>query len=613
MSGSPSTEDQGIWHDLGETERLEIKRAMRVRKVARGETLIEQGEPSETLFIVSFGLFEVRNADNTQTVAEVGADQLIGEMGFFAGVPRTAAVVAARDSEVLEIDRSAFDELVKRCPDVQSAISRSLARRLAQLAAVIGGSKTASQKNPMRVMAVIAAGAGGMPKAFVERLRETVIFRSRFCFLTSLDAKRHFGTEPVDRHAVADWLAAIERDHDLVVCFADENLSDWTQIVLRSADQLMIVADGAPSDLNQVEAFALDLFPPARRRLVRLHERRTGVADSTAPWLRRRDVFMVHHVAMADEQDFHSLGRFLAGRAIGYVAGAGGAFGPAHVGIFKAFREIGIAFDICGGSSVGSAMAASFSTLMEPHETEAGIHEMFVRRRAFKRLTLPRYGLLDHTVLDHALQAQFGSATIADVWKPFFAVATDLSTYAMRVIWTGPLWQAIRASCAMPGVLPPFFDAEGHMLVDGGIVDNVPVAAMKSLKTGPNIVVDLRPLNERIYDVDYRSIPGRWELLAQLTNPFARRKLPRCPGPASVVQRSMFANFNSDPFYNNSHDLILRPPRFPGSSFMNWERHRDVSNAAYQWGLQTVASLRAQGNPALAAMERLSGVSQPAR
>jgi NTE family protein len=121
MNDSPPVEDQGIWRDLGETERLEIKRAMRVRKVARGETLIEQGEPSETLFIVSFGLFEVKNADNTQSVAEVGADQLIGEMGFFAGVPRTAAVVAARDSEVLEIDRTAFDELAKRCPKEPNA------------------------------------------------------------------------------------------------------------------------------------------------------------------------------------------------------------------------------------------------------------------------------------------------------------------------------------------------------------------------------------------------------------------------------------------------------------------------------------------------------------
>lgn len=106
MSSPSPLEDQSVWHDLLENEQFEIRSAMRVRRVARGETLIEQGSPSRTLFFVDFGLFEVRNADNTQIIAEIGKGQLIGEMGFFSGEPRSASVVAVRDSEVLEIDRS---------------------------------------------------------------------------------------------------------------------------------------------------------------------------------------------------------------------------------------------------------------------------------------------------------------------------------------------------------------------------------------------------------------------------------------------------------------------------------------------------------------------------
>ncbi len=579
---------------------------MRARSVARGEILLEQGSPSRTLFIVNFGLFDVRNSDNTQNVAQIGAGQLIGEIGFFADLPRTAFVIAARDSEVLEISRSAFDELTARFPMLQRAISQSFARRLARLAGIVGGGENAGQRNPLRVTAIIGAGSGGVPQAFIERLRKISIFGDQSCFLTSADAKTHFGTQRPDRYAIANWLCALERNHEHLICVADDNLSNWTQTSLRSADQLFIIADDLPGDLAPIETFASEIFPSTRRHLVRLHAHRSSTVQSTKSWLRRRDVLMVHHVSMEDGEDFNSLARFVTGRAIGFVGGAGAAFGPAHIGILKAFREIGIAFDICGGSSIGAFVAAAFSMLRKPDEIDADIHEIFVRRRAMERRTWPRYGLLDHTVFDHALQEQFGSTRIEDVWRPYFAVATDLSTNEMRVMRTGPIWQAIRASCAVPGALPPFFDEDGHMLVDGGIIDNVPIAAIKSLKAGPNLVIDLRPVSRRIYHVNYQSIPGRWRLLAQMLNPISRKKFPRCPNPARVALMCMFANLHGKTAASSASDLVLRLPPFSGSALANFERHRDVSAAAYRWALKTIDDLRAQGNSAFAAMERLS-------
>jgi NTE family protein len=318
-------------------------------------------------------------------------------------------------------------------------------------------------------------------------------------------------------------------------------------------------------------------------------------------------------VALEDNKDFQSLRRFLVEEAIGFVAGGGGAFGPAHVGIYKALRESGFVFDIFGGSSVGSGMAAGFSLLMEPEAIEAAVHEIFVKSRAFKRFILPKYSLLDHTALDQALQRLYGSTPIEDVWKPYFAVATDLSENALRVIRTGPLWRAVRASSSIPGVLPPVFDEEGHMLADGAIADNVPLGTMKSLKAGPNVVVDIAIPERCLFDVDYRSIPGRWGLLNRLMNPFSRRELPRCPSPASVIQRSIFTTIRKEPQPTGPHDLFLRPPPLPGSDYMNWDRHHDVFDAAYQWGLETLDRLKADNDPAIGAMERaLTGANPPA-
>ena len=95
MSVATISEDYSFWSDLSQKDQLEIRNAMLARRVAGGETLIEQGSPAHAMFVVNFGRFEVKNFAG-QLLAEVGAGQLIGEIGFFADELRTASVVAAR-------------------------------------------------------------------------------------------------------------------------------------------------------------------------------------------------------------------------------------------------------------------------------------------------------------------------------------------------------------------------------------------------------------------------------------------------------------------------------------------------------------------------------------
>jgi NTE family protein len=604
VSVATFSEDYSFWSDLSQKDQLEIRNAMLARRVAGGETLIEQGSPAHAMFVVNFGRFEVKNFAG-QLLAEVGAGHLIGEIGFFADELRTASVVAARDSEVLEINREQFYALAARIPELQNSVTRALAKRLAHLASVIRDNESATTLTTPRVIAVVTAGSGEMPGDFVARFREALATHRRTCFLTSVDAVP-FPKARANRDELANWLSNIELKHDLVVCVADSALTAWTHTVLHSADQVLLVATGSSATLNPVESLALKIFPKARRRLVRVETRRSGSASPSKPWLQEREAFLVHHLSMQDYDDFHSLWRFLTGQAIGLVAGGGGAFGPCHVGIFNAFREAGVAFDMFGGSSVGSVMAAGFACLTETEDFKSALHEIFVQRRALSRLTLPRYGLLDHRVLEDELQ-QRNPGDIEDLWRPYFAVATDLSTDTLRVIREGPLWQAIRASCSLPAVLPPFIDDAGHMLVDGGVRDNLPVGVMNSLKSGPNLVIDLTPTKHQLFNFSHRSIPGRKELILHMLNPWPWKKaLPPCPGPATVLARSLSSRITGKAEKKNPLELVLHPPVFPGSSFMDWSRYADVIDASYEWGRKTVDALQESGDLALAAMLSLS-------
>jgi len=355
--------------------------------------------------------------------------------------------------------------------------------------------------------------------------------------------------------------------------------------------------------LTELEAFACEVHSVSARRLVRVHDRRSGEVSGTAAWLARLPAFMHHHVALEDQIDIDSLVRFLCGRAIGFVAAGGGSFGTAHVGIYKAFRERGVMFDIFVGTSVGSAMVAGFAKNLEAEHLERGTHEIFVRSRSFRRPTWPRYSLLDHKAFDRALAHQYGpDCRIEDCWRPFAAVATNLSTHNLELIRSGPLWQAVRASSAIPGLLPPFYTADGAMLVDGCLIDNVPLTSMHQLKSGPNLVVHFGEPAAEMFDVDYAALPGRFELIAAMLTPFRKKLLPAAPSAVNVLWRSLVAHQRYDTLPVGPFDTVMRPPFPVGIDVTDFDRHTEIFEASYHWAKEAIAALEAGGSSAIAAM-----------
>jgi NTE family protein len=130
-------------------------------------------------------------------------------------------------------------------------------------------------------------------------------------------------------------------------------------------------------------------------------------------------------------------------------------------------------------------------------------------------------------------------------------------------------------------VLPPFFSKEGEMLVDGGLVDNIPLAPMKALKSGPNVVVALGVDEPTTYNVDYDTIPGPMELAATLLNPFSRKRLPQIPSILQVIMLSMVANRRLDLPLSET-DVLVRPELPADLRFTSWERHNEVFLNSYR-------------------------------
>lgn len=573
-----------IFSGLGQSERAKIAERLEKRTLRRGEVLVRQGREARAFYIVVSGRFSVMLEGRKDPVCEIGPNEPIGEIAFLTGGKRTATVTALRDSIVLRLERAAFDQLSTANPDIWPALTAKLAERLAE---TTRASFERVAPRP-RTIAIIRAGNAAIPEAFLDRFCRLFAQAGKTKVLSSSELVSILpACANISGPEATEALNALEQNNDFVLLVGDHTLSDWTEKAIRHADLLLMVGEhGGDPTSNVIEGFASGYVAPDRRRLVLTHPTRRKVSGSKR-WLHDRNVAMHHHVALDDDEDFRRLIRFIEGTARGLVACGGGALCAAHVGVHRALRETGASFDIVGGTSAGSAMAAAFSLGHDEEQIADAIEDIFVRHKAMRRYTVPRYSLLDHINFDTQLKRYF-DFDIEDLWVPFFAVSSNLSTFRLHVHRSGRLWKAIRASASIPVLLPPVYTEDGQMLVDGCLLDNVPVQVMHTFKTGPNDVISFTlPETERFF-VDYETLPSRGDLMKRLANPFGRDALPEAPGLTAVLMRSLMANRHDFKRHLKAGDRLLVPPIPADIGPLDWYRHRDLIDHAYQWTRATL-------------------------
>ncbi len=572
--------------------------------IARGECVVREGNDADALFVVVSGRFAVEIGSNPEPVTEIGQGATIGEIAFFAGGKRTATVRAIRDSVVVRLSRADFDAISTRTPAVWNAIAATLASRLAaetrKSTDLRKGTYGVARAGPQpRTIAVIQAGPTPIPTAFLDAFSSAGQSREGTLIVGSNTIAAHVRNGLEAGHTTTAELNDLESRYHTIAFLADDSVTAWSEKAIRQADVILAVGThpdgplGSTVARNALETFAASLHKPSAMRLALIHTRAASV-QGTRHWLHERQPFMHHHVALGSDDDIARLWRFLRGEALGFVACGGGAYCAAHIGVYKAFREAGTSFDYFGGTSGGAAMSAAFAQDLAPGDIDARVHRMFIEGKALSRYTLPRYSLLDHTHFDSHLQNEYGNVRIEDVWKPYFAVSADLASATLEVHRTGPLWQAIRASAAIPGLLPPYVNDQGRMLVDGSVIANVPIEVMHTLKTGPNVIVSFDTPDAVAATYDYGALPGRRDLLWRAFNPFATDTLPAAPSAATVLVRSLMANRDHFERHLGVADWLLVPPTPEDMGALDWRRHSELVDAAYRFTQAQIISRSAR-------------------
>ena len=541
---------------LAPSLRAQLAAQARTVRVAAGELLFREGDPTQSVFVVRSGRLEVLAGGPPPVVIRVlkrGA--VFGELALLGEGTRSASVRARRDSELLELGREPFESLIRTTPEFAVALTRSLGSRLAATR------PAAAPAAPARTFGVVAldphAPAAEVCELLAGALREHG---------TLAHVRREDAGAAADRGALLD---RAERGHDRVLLAGGDAAcdDDWTRFCRDEADLVIAVSSGRhdarwagpTAALHGCELLVAGPALPA------------ATTDALAP---REAHVIAPGTRLQDAAG--ALARRLTGRAVGLVLSGGGARAFAHLGVLDELHAAGVRIDRVGGTSMGALVAGFIASGDGPDELHAHFQNFFLRQNPTNDYTLPAFSLIRGRKTRRMLVERFGDVRIEALPQRFYCVSCDLLGRSVVVHRTGVLRDALYASLAIPGIYPPLRDARGRLLVDGGVLDNLPVEPMARAGEGPVIAVDV---GQRAAEPDVAARSRRLGAVGRLLAG-TDEQLPRV---GETLLRTLTIGSADTVQAAARHADLLIAPRVEGVGMLDWkslDRVREIGRAA---------------------------------
>ena len=561
-----SMRGDSVFADLGDALRSEtfmgspwarLALSARPAHVAAGEWLFREGDAGDSLYVIASGRLEVVAETPEPTVLwRLGRGDAVGELGVLTGAPRPASVLAKRDSDLLRVSRDDFLAVLREDSDFAVEVTRIMGLQLERVRA------TSFAPDPLpSTIAIVPLDPGLDARPFCERL--VAAFPSgRSALLEQPDREDDASSSS---SALARLLDRSERDHDRVVLVgSDATLADaWTRFCLRAGDRVL--------GLTRAAGSAPEFPPEARLKGLDLVVLERPEPRQLSAWVDALDARATHLIAAAEHDATAGLARSLTGESVGLVLSGGGARAFAHIGVLDELVAAGIVIDRVAGSSMGSYIGALFALGLSPDEIAARCHEEFVVGNPMNDYTIPAVALTRGEKARHMLARSFGTARIEALPRRFFCLSCDLIESRSVVHRRGSLMWAVAGSMCLPTVFPPAVTPDG-LLVDGGVLNNLPVEEMAALGEGPVIASDVSgrippPVPRRPLGPGSR----RGRLLGRARGLIVGTDIP-LPGIRDTLIRAMLlGSVDSDAAAREHADLVIAPD-MKGFGLTSWQQ-----------------------------------------
>jgi len=525
-----------------------------------GQTLFDAGEQADRLFFVRTGRLAAIRREEGQEPRFLGVirpGEPAGEMAMISGSIHTASVVAIRDSEILSMPRAIFFAAAERDPDVMIELARLMILRARQTAG----------KTPIGEPSVFGF-VGVTPDVQTRELVEQIAGQIEDLGFSVTTA----GEEAM--HAPIEWFSNVEQAHDFILYAAEAQQLAWKHLVGRQVDRLFRVGRGEAGPPAQIDMFsAAPLQAQSLVDLILQHRSGAERPAGSEAWIDQVRPARLFQVRDANLGDVQRLARVITGTSVGLVLSGGGARAYAHVGAVKALREAGVPIDFVGGASMGAVIAAAVAMGWDDHEIDWRIRKAFVDTSPVDDLAFPFIAMTLGEKVRLRLLEHFDHQQISDLWLPFFCISSNLTSGSYQVDRRGSLRHALRASIAIPGLLPPVTQ-DNNVLVDGAVMKNFPADVMRSIHLGPIVGVDVtRGRSITADDVARPSSVWRWILSGDWR---------KGPPIVSLLLRAATVTSGRDLLANREATDVLVLPEMEAVEIRDWKAFDVASEAGHK-------------------------------
>lgn len=602
--------------------------------IESGKPLYRQDEPSHSMYIVLSGRLRsviTLAGGKKELVGEYGKGDLVGLVELLTQTLRSTSVIAVRDTELAVMPEGLLNTIKIKFPVVVTRLVHLLGHRI--LGSWQRGHPVeqypCSSASSYSTVAILPVNNDVPASQFTLELHHSLSAIGPALRLTSECIRKTLGPKTFDRpndFRLTNWLGQQEDHHKCVLYQCDSELTAWTLRCIRQADVILIVAlaDQEPT-VGKIEKQLESLAVRTQKDLILLHKEDAPRPHNTVQWLNIRSwCSSFHHICCPKRMfakkssfkmkelykklfqsepsvhsDFSRLARFLTGTSIGLVLGGGGARGCAHVGMIRAIMEAGIPVDMVGGVSIGAFMGALWCmeksvTTFTQRAREWALKMTSVWRQILD-LTYPSTAMFTGAAFNRAIKEVFRDTQIEDLWLPYFTITTDITSSSMRIHTHGSLWRYVRSSMSLSGYLPPLCDpADGHLLLDGGYVNNLPADVMRTMGVHQIIAIDVGSQDETDL-TNYGDELSGWWLLWKRWNPWTKPvKVPNLP---EIQSRLAYVSCVRQLEEVKRHDycIYIRPPidNYKTLQFGSFDEIRDVG---YSFGKSYFENMRRVGN-----------------
>ncbi|KAL7744963.1 hypothetical protein ACLKA6_007234 [Drosophila palustris] len=587
-----------------------------------GRAVYRQDESSDSTYIVLSGRMRsviTHPGGKKEIVGEYGKGDLVGIVEMITETSRTTTVMAVRDSELAKLPEGLFNAIKLRYPIVVTRLISFLSHRFLGSMQTRGSNTNNApvEANPVThkysTVALVPITDDVPLTPFTYELYHSLCAIGPVLRLTSEVVRKQLGVnifETANEYRLTSWLAQQEDRNIITLYQCDSSLSPWTQRCMRQADVVLIVGLGERSHLvGKFEREIDKLAMRTQKELVLLYPETTNAKPAnTLSWLNARPWVTKHHHVLCVKRiftrksqyrindlysrvllsepnmhsDFSRLARWLTGNSIGLVLGGGGARGAAHIGMLKAIQEAGIPIDMVGGVSIGALMGALWcsernitTVTQKAREWSKKMTKWFLQ---LLDLTYPITSMFSGREFNKTIHDTFGDVSIEDLWIPYFTLTTDITASCHRIHTNGSLWRYVRSSMSLSGYMPPLCDPQdGHLLLDGGYVNNLPADVMHNLGAAHIIAIDVGSQDDTDL-TNYGDDLSGWWLLYKKWNPFTSPvKVPDLP---DIQSRLAYVSCvrQLEEVKNSDYCEYIRPPidKYKTLAFGSFDEIRDV-------------------------------------